>query len=40
MINKYELLNKFIKKHKSEKTIVFVQMKVDTEKLAMKLNED
>ncbi len=39
-INKYPLLSKFIKTHKSEKTIVFVQTKRDTESLADKLVED
>lgn len=39
-INKYPLLQKFIETHKSEKTIVFVQTKRDTEMLADKLNED
>lgn len=39
-INKYPLLQKFIETHKSEKTIVFVQTKRDTESLADKLNED
>lgn len=39
-INKYELLNKFIATHKSEKTIVFVQTKRDTEILAERLNKD
>ncbi len=39
-INKYPLLQKFIETHKSEKTIVFVQTKRDTEMLADKLNGD
>lgn len=39
-INKYPLLQKFIQTHKSEKTIVFVQTKRDTEMLADKLCED
>jgi len=39
-INKYPLLQKFIDTHKSEKTIVFVQTKRDTEMLADKLNDD
>lgn len=39
-IQKYDLLNKFIASHKSEKTIVFVQTKRDTELLADRLIED
>ncbi|MFA5916874.1 MAG: DEAD/DEAH box helicase [Candidatus Gracilibacteria bacterium] len=39
-IHKYDLLNRFIKTHKSEKTIVFVQTKRDTEMLSNKLNDD
>lgn len=39
-INKYPLLLKFIESHKSQKTIVFVQTKKDTEMLADKLCED
>nr|MDD3719771.1 DEAD/DEAH box helicase [Candidatus Gracilibacteria bacterium] len=39
-INKYDLLNKFIATHKSQKTIVFVQTKRDTEILAERLNKD
>ncbi len=39
-INKYELLHKFIEMHKSQKTIVFVQTKRDTEDLADRLIRD
>ncbi|MCK9272106.1 DEAD/DEAH box helicase [Candidatus Gracilibacteria bacterium] len=39
-IDKYSMLKRFIVKHQSEKTIVFVQTKRDTEVLAQKLIED
>ncbi|EKD65980.1 MAG: hypothetical protein ACD_49C00070G0004 [uncultured bacterium (gcode 4)] len=39
-IDKYSMLKRFIIKHQSEKTIVFVQTKRDTEVLAQKLVED
>ncbi|MDD2486792.1 MAG: DEAD/DEAH box helicase, partial [Candidatus Gracilibacteria bacterium] len=39
-LEKYEQLKKFVGKHKSKKTIVFVQTKRDTEVISDKLRED
>ena len=39
-MDKFEMLKRFIKKHMSEKTIVFVDTKRDTELLAKKLNDE